>query len=171
MPRADEGPGAADGRVRTWITRESLDGFEPFAELGTEADGAVLLFQGRVRETNRGRAVASLTYEAYGEMAERELSAICHEALERFDIGAVFAAHRVGELGLREVSVAIGVAAGHRDACYPASRWIMETLKAKLPVWKHEHYRDGDSHWVGAPQAGASVAEDRSSTGERRVAP
>lgn len=144
------------GRVRTWITSESLDGFDPFRNLGSEADGAVLVFQGRVRETNRGRAVVRMTYEAYGEMAERELSVICREAFDRFDIGAVAAAHRVGDLDLGEVSVAVGVAAGHRDACYLASRWVMESIKERLPVWKHEHYADGDSHWVGAPQAVSS---------------
>ena len=151
-----------DGRVRTWITRESLDGFAPFLELGSRADGAVLIFQGRVRETNRGRTVARLTYEAYGEMAERELSAICREAADRFEVGSVFAAHRVGDLGLREVSVAIGVAAGHRDACYRASRWIIETIKIRLPVWKHEHYEDGESHWVGAPEGATRLREDGS---------
>ena len=154
-------PANADDRVRAWITTESLDGFEPFGELGSEADGALLVFQGRVRETNRGRAVARLAYEAYEEMAERELSAICHEAVDRFEIGAVAAAHRVGDLGLREVSVAVGVSAGHRDACYRASRWIMEAIKARLPVWKHEHYVDGDSHWVGASEA-ATAADDGS---------
>ena len=156
--------GADDGRVRTWITQESLDGFAPFLELGSTADGAVLIFQGRVRETNRGRAVARLTYEAYGEMAERELSAICREAVDRFEVGSVFAAHRVGDLGLREVSVAIGVAAGHRDACYRASRWIIETIKTRLPVWKHEQYENGDSHWVGTPEPVAASEEDRSAT-------
>ena len=153
-----------DGRVRTWITTESLDGFQPFVELGSRADGAILIFQGRVRETNRGRTVARLSYEAYGEMAERELSAICHEAVDRFEVGAVFAAHRVGDLGLREVSVAIGVAAGHRDACYRASRWIIETIKTRLPVWKHEHYEDGGSHWVGAPEVAAASRDDRAAT-------
>ncbi len=142
-------------RVRSWITRESLDGFAQFEnivrEIGSVADGALLFFQGRVRRTNRGRAVSRLSYEAYGEMAERELSDICREALERFDVGSVAAAHRVGDLALGEVSVAIAVTSEHRDAGYRASRWIIETIKVRLPVWKHEHYEDGDSHWVGAP--------------------
>ncbi len=146
---------AANGRVRTWITRESLDDFAQFEdivrEIGSVEDGALLFFQGRVRRTNRGRAVSRLAYDAYGEMAERELSAICHEALERFDVGSVAAAHRVGDLGLGEVSVAIAVTSAHRDDGYRASRWIIETIKVRLPIWKHEHYEDGESHWVGAP--------------------
>ncbi|MDE2662935.1 MAG: molybdenum cofactor biosynthesis protein MoaE [Gemmatimonadota bacterium] len=145
----------AGGRVRTWITRESLDDFAQFEdivqEIGSVEDGALLFFQGRVRRTNRGRAVSRLAYEAYGEMAERELSAICRDALERFDVGSIAAAHRVGDLGLGEVSVAIAVTSAHRDDGYRASRWIIETIKIRLPVWKHEHYEDGESHWVGAP--------------------
>lgn len=146
---------ASHDRVRTWITGESLDDFTLFEDIvgriGSVADGAVLFFQGRVRGTNRGRAVSRLSYEAYGEMAERELSAIGHEALERFDVGAVAAAHRVGDLALGEVSVAIAVTSEHRDDGYRASRWIIETIKVRLPIWKHEHYEDGESHWVGAP--------------------
>lgn len=147
-------PGA-DDRVRAWITRESLDDFARFEdivrEIGSVEDGALLFFQGRVRRTNRGLTVSRLTYEAYGEMAERELFAICHEALERFDVGSIAAAHRVGDLGLGEVSVAIAVTSAHRDDGYRASRWVIETIKVRLPVWKHEHYEDGESHWVGAP--------------------
>ncbi|MDE2942854.1 MAG: molybdenum cofactor biosynthesis protein MoaE [Gemmatimonadota bacterium] len=147
-------PGA-DDRVRAWITRESLDDFARFEdivrEIGSVEDGALLFFQGRVRRTNRGLTVSRLTYEAYGEMAERELSAICHEALERFDVGSIAAAHRVGDLGLGEVSVAIAVTSAHRGDGYRASRWVIETIKVRLPVWKHEHYEGGESHWVGAP--------------------
>ena len=152
---------ASDGRVRTWITRESLDDFAQFEdivrEIGSVEDGALLFFQGRVRRTNRGRMVSRLAYEAYGEMAERELSAICREALARFDVGSVAAAHRVGDLAMGEVSVAIAVTSAHRDDGYRASRWIIETIKVRLPVWKHEHYEDGESHWVGAPALEAEV--------------
>ncbi len=148
-------------RVRAWITGESLDDFALFedivGDIGSVADGALLFFQGRVRGTNRGRAVSRLSYEAYGEMAERELSAICHEALEKFAVGSVAAAHRVGELALGEVSVAIAVTSEHRDDGYRASRWIIETIKVRLPIWKHEHYDDGESHWVGAPIQGAEA--------------
>ena len=155
---------ASGERVRTWITTESLDDFGLFqdivAEIGSVADGALLFFQGRVRDRNRGRAVSRLSYEAYGEMAERELSAICYEALDRFDVGSVAAAHRVGDLAPGEASVAIAVTSGHRDEGYRASRWIIETIKIRLPVWKHEHYEDGGSHWVGAPaqESGSSPA-------------
>lgn len=136
-------------RIDTRITTASLDGLAAFEDLAAHSDGAVLIFQGRVRETNEDRAVSGLTYEAYGEMAEKELRAICEEAATRFDIGAVSAAHRIGELGLGEASVVIGVAAPHRADCYEASRFVIEEIKARLPVWKHERYVEGDSAWVG----------------------
>jgi len=150
--------GGHDARVGTapeveaWITTESLDGLDRFRSLGSHADGAVLVFQGRVRETNAGRSVSSLDYEAYDEMAKSELEAICREAAHRFEVGAISAAHRVGALSLGEVSVVIGVAAPHRDQCYDASRWVIEEIKSRLPVWKHEHYLGEPSHWVGAPE-------------------
>ena len=134
--------------VRTRITKDSLDDLGSFESLGTHEDGAVLIFQGRVRNTKDNRSVSSLSYEAYGEMAERELEGICREASRRFEVGSIEASHRVGDLALGEVSVAIGISAPHRDACYAASRWIIEEIKERLPIWKHEHYQDGDSHWV-----------------------
>lgn len=147
--------GPSSGResdVRARITKDSLDDLGSFENLGTHEDGAALIFQGRVRNTNDGRSVSSLSYEAYGEMAERELEDICCEASQRFEVGSIEASHRVGELALGEVSVVIGISAPHRDACYAASRWIIEEIKERLPIWKHEHYEDGESHWVGSSE-------------------
>ena len=137
-------------RIETAITHDSLDLLSSFDDLSEHSDGAVLVFQGRVRETNEGRRVTSLGYEAYGAMAEKELRAICEEAAGRFDIGAVRAYHRVGDLDLGDVSVVIGVAAPHRVDAYEASRFVIEELKRRLPVWKHERYADGEAAWVGA---------------------
>ena len=115
--------------IRTAITPDPLDRFLGRAPLGSHSDGAVLVFEGRVRDTNEGRPVARLGYEAYVDMATRELDAICREAGDRFAVGAISAAHRVGELELGDVSVVVGVAAPHRDACYAASRWVIEEIK------------------------------------------
>lgn len=145
------------GMVRTAITTESLDRLEPFDDLSSHSDGAVLVFQGRVRDVNDGRPVTGLKYEAYGEMAEKELRSICEEACSRYEVGALRAVHRVGELELGEVSVVIAVAAPHRVDCYEASRFVIEELKKRLPVWKHERYREGDSAWIGAPDAAAAL--------------
>lgn len=155
----DETPAASAATIHATITEAPLDGFAPFGSLGSPADGAVLVFEGRVRDTNEGRAVARLDYEAYREMAESELRRICEEAAARHELGAIVAAHRVGRLGIGEVSVAIGVAAPHRAACYEASRYVIEEIKARLPVWKHEHYEDGGSTWVGAPRLERAEAE------------
>jgi len=149
--------------IRTWLTDASIDDFEPFGVFGSHRDGAVLIFQGRVRETNEGRAVRRVDYEAYGEMAERELKTICREAAVAFEVGAIYAAHRVGRLGLGEVSVAIGVSAPHRDRCYEASRFVIEQIKSRLPIWKHEHYVDGASGWVGSPSGGTPTTTDAES--------
>lgn len=155
-------------RIRTRITDGSLDALRPFEDLSARSDGAVLIFQGRVREINEGRAVTGLGYQAYGEMAERELRAICEEAARRFEVGAISAAHRVGELDPGEVSVVIGVAAPHRAACYEASRFVIEEIKARLPIWKRERYADGEAVWVGAPEPAESGTESREGIGEGR---
>ena len=155
MSESPRTPGTGS-RIRTAITSESLDDLSAFDDLSAHSDGAVLVFQGRVRETNDGRAVVSLGYEAYGEMAEKELRRICDEAMSRFDVGAVRAIHRVGDLELGEVSVVVGVAAPHRGDCYEASRYVIEELKDRLPVWKHERYADGGAAWVGAPAGGTA---------------
>jgi len=147
-------PNASSGRparIQTRITTASLDGLAAYDDLAAPSDGAVLIFQGVVRETNEGRTVHGLAYEAYREMAEKELRAICEEAADRFEIGAISATHRIGELGLGETSVVIGVAAPHRAASYEASRFVIEEVKSRLPVWKRERYVEGDAAWVGAP--------------------
>ncbi len=151
--------GGADATIRTWITDGSLDGFEPFARLGSAADGAAVVFQGRVREASEGREVTRLEYEAYAEMAERELELICREASERWEVGAIVAAHRTGTLEPGEVSVSIGVAAPHRGQCYEASRYVIEEIKRRLPIWKREHYADGSTTWVGAGVEAAASAD------------
>ncbi len=89
-----------------------------------------------------------MTYEAYEAMAEPVLAAIVEEAEAMLDGGRAAAWHRVGELDIGEVSVAIAVASAHRDAAYRASRHVIEAIKKRLPVWKREHYAEGPSRWV-----------------------
>ena len=86
--------------IATSVTTAPIDELSSFDDLSAHSDGAVLIFQGRVRETNEGRAVSGLFYEAYNEMAEKELRAICEEAFARYEVGALRAIHRVGELEL-----------------------------------------------------------------------
>jgi molybdopterin synthase catalytic subunit len=111
--------------------------------------GAQLVFWGLVRDSNEGRRVEAVSYDAHAQLAEKSFREIGQEALERFgrDLRIVVM-HRTGRLVVGEVSVVIGVASGHRDDAYAASRYIIEELKVRSPVWKQEHYVDGDSEWL-----------------------
>ena len=122
---------------------------EELLRAGSNADGAVTVFVGRVRDHNHGRPVIRLHYEAYGEMAEHELAAILDETASRWTLSHLEAVHRTGTLELGELSVAIVVAAPHRAAAYEASRHVIEEIKGRLPIWKREEYADGERKWVG----------------------
>ncbi len=116
--------------------------------VGAAEDGAVLLFLGIVRDHNDGRAVSGMEYEAYAEMAERELGRIVTEAAELLGSDRVAVAHRVGVLAIGETSVAVAVSSPHRQQAYAASRYVIEEIKKRLPVWKREHYLDGERSWL-----------------------
>lgn len=130
------------------ITRDPIDTQAVLARVGSDADGAVLLFLGTVRRENEGRPVRGMRYDAYDAMAAEVLEAIVGEAAGRWQLEHVFAVHRAGELALGEVSVAIAVSSPHRAAAYDASRYVIEEIKQRLPVWKQEHYVAGDSRWL-----------------------
>ena len=121
---------------------------EELLNAGSTAEGAVSLFVGRVRDHNAGRQVKRLHYEAYDEMAERELLGILSEAAGRWEVGEVAAVHRIGSLELGETSLAVLVTAPHRATACEASRHIVEEIKRRLPVWKKEEYVDGQEEWV-----------------------
>ena len=116
-----------------------------------DGDGAVATFLGTVRDQNDGRRVLRLEYHAYPEMALSELERIEVEALERFEIGTVVAVHRTGELEIGEVSVAVVVAAGHRGAAFQACRFVIDTIKQRVPIWKKEFFEGGEI-WVEQPR-------------------
>ena len=130
------------------ITPDPIDAQALLAEAISPSDGAALLFWGVVRNEHDGRAVESLEYEAYAEMAEHQMQQIADEARARFDTGRIAIAHRVGLLAVGEASVGIAVAAPHRGQAYEASRYVIEELKRRVPVWKREGYVDGERSWV-----------------------
>jgi molybdopterin synthase catalytic subunit len=145
--------------VRTAIVRRAIDVDALLAEVGDTANGAIVLFLGRVREMNDGRAVSGIEYSAYGEMAERELAAIANECASAFGIAHLAIEHRLGMLALGDASIAIAVAHPHRAAAYEASRFVIEEVKRRVPIWKREGYVDGTSEWVnanGVPQPHAA---------------
>jgi molybdopterin synthase catalytic subunit len=144
------------------LVERPLDAGALATEVSQRANGAVLLFVGIVREVNDGRGVTGIDYTAYESMARRELTAIVQEAGERFGVLDLVVEHRVGTLGLGEASVAIAVGSPHRGEAYDISRWVIEELKRRVPIWKREHYVDGTREWVDptgvrAPAAGASA--------------
>lgn len=142
------------------LVRDPIDANSLVREVAAPAHGAILLFLGVVREVNDGRDVTGIEYSAYEAMAQRELEAIASEAAERFGSPAVAIVHRLGELTLEEASVGIAVAHAHRDEAYALSRWVIEELKRRVPIWKREQYVDGTREWVG-PSGHAAVEAAR----------
>jgi molybdopterin synthase catalytic subunit len=130
------------------VVAEPIDAARVLGDALSPADGAALLFWGVVREQNDGRAVAQLEYHAYESMAEREMLRIADEARERWATGDIRVVHRVGLLQVGEASIAIAVAAPHRGEAYEASRYVIEQVKQRVPVWKREGYVEGDREWV-----------------------
>jgi molybdopterin synthase catalytic subunit len=108
-----------------------------------------------VRNHADGRPVASLRYDAYVEMAEGVLAALAREAADAMGVERIAVVHRIGHLEVGEVSVGIAVSSPHRADAYRTSRWIIEEIKKRLPVWKKEGYADGGERWVeGTPVEG-----------------
>lgn len=130
------------------VTREPIDPAALLRDTVASSDGAALLFWGVVRDEHDGRPVAHLEYEAYAPMAEAKLREIADEARARWATGEIAVVHRVGRLEVGEASVAIVVASPHRAEAYEASRYVIEELKRRVPVWKREGYVDGESAWV-----------------------
>lgn len=124
--------------------------------IGDAAAGACVVFEGWVRDHNEGRAVRRLDYHAYAPLAESEGEAILAEALARFGLREAGCVHRTGSLAIGDLAVWVGVSAGHRGVAFDACRWIIDEVKHRVPIWKNEHYADGESGWLhpdGTPVA------------------
>jgi molybdopterin synthase catalytic subunit len=116
----------------------------------SQADaGALVTFRGLARNHSEGRSVLRLEYEAYPELAETEGKAILQDALDRFAILDAECDHRVGTLEIGEAAVRVDVLAAHREAAFEACAWIMSEVKRRVPIWKKEHFAEGDAEWVG----------------------
>ena len=113
-----------------------------------EAAGACVTFEGWVRDQNDGESVRALEYEAHAGIAEKEGAKILAEARERFQILAAYCEHRVGKLAIGDCAVWVGVSAAHRGAAFDACRYIIDETKARVPIWKKEHYASGATGWV-----------------------
>jgi len=127
--------------------------------IGARTDGAIVTFEGRVRSRNQERSVIRLHYEAYDAMANEVLEQIAKEARERSGAGEVAVQHRSGTLTVGEVSVAIVACAPHRSAAFDATRYVIEQIKTRMPIWKREEYEDGSSRWLdGSVPPGTATA-------------
>ena len=118
------------------------------AELLDARVGAYASFEGWVRNHNAERNVEALRYEAYVAMAESEGERVIDDALAKFDILDARCVHRVGDLAIGELAVWVGVTAAHRDAAFAACRFIIDEVKSRVPIWKHERYAEGDAGWL-----------------------
>ena len=111
------------------------------------ADGSDLIFIGKVRDISRGKSVTHIDYEIYNEMAVKELNKIADEASTNHKVSKIVIIHRYGRVMLGETSILILVSSPHRDSSYQASRYIIDEIKNRVPIWKKEFYNDG-SEWI-----------------------
>jgi molybdopterin synthase catalytic subunit len=130
------------------FTPTAIDTAEARRELQDFAAGGYVSFEGWVRDQNEGQEVTRLEYEAFQELAVKEGERIVAEALRHFPVKHALCIHRVGSLGLGEMAVWVGVSSAHRGEAFDACRFIIDEVKHRLPIWKKEHYRSGNSGWV-----------------------
>jgi molybdopterin converting factor subunit 1 len=136
---------------RSSIVREIINTQRVVSGLKRAEDGAVLVFEGVVRNQTRGRKTVYLDYEAYEEMALEQMESLAAQALGQFPIRDLAIVHRLGRLEIGEASVLIAVASSHRAAAFDACRWVIDTLKRTVPIWKKEHFEDGAVWADGEP--------------------
>jgi molybdopterin synthase catalytic subunit len=133
------------------LVREPIDAEQIVRAIKAGADGAVCVFDGMVRDNTRGRETLHLDYEAYEEMALKQMSELRAQAIATFGVREVAIVHRLGRLLVGETSVLIVVASAHRGAGFEACRWVIDTLKKTVPIWKKEQFVDGAAWADGEP--------------------
>ena len=137
---------AAETRIE--LTRDAIDVAELTEWTRSNQAGAVVLFLGTVREMTGDRRTVALDYEAYPEMARRKMQEIVDQACSRWPVMKAGIAHRFGRLELGDVSVAVAVSTPHRTDAFEAGRFLIDTLKEVVPIWKQENWADGTTEWV-----------------------
>jgi molybdopterin converting factor subunit 1 len=135
------------------LVRDPIDSASLAAEIRQGEDGAVVVFDGIVRNNTRGRRTLFLVYEAYEEMALRQMRDLAAEAITVHGARQVALVHRLGRLEIGETSVLIAVSSAHRAQAFAASRWLIDTLKKTVPIWKKEHFEDGEV-WADGEMGG-----------------
>ena len=156
--------------MRFRFAAAAIDTLAARRELLDPGAGGYVSFEGWVRNFNEGREVTRLEYEAFQSLAVAEGDRIVAEALERFPIRHALCIHRVGALDLSEMAVWVGVSAVHRGEAFDACRYIIDEVKHRLPIWKKEHYRGGDSGWVNCEHCAAAPHHSHEGPREREPA-
>ena len=136
-----------------WLADAPLDLAPLRRRLEDDRAGAFASFEGWVRDHNDGRPVRGLRYESYVALAEREGEQVLAEARARFDLCGAVCVHRIGDLAIGDMAVWVGVSAAHRGAAFDACRYIIDSIKDRVPIWKHERYIDGDAGWLHPERA------------------
>jgi molybdopterin synthase catalytic subunit len=129
-------------------TALSID--EVRAAVADPAAGGIALFAGAVRDSDHDQGVTGLSYSAHPS-AEAELLRVCEEIAEKFDVTAIAAVHRTGDLDIGDLAVVAAVSCPHRAEAFEACRALIDELKASVPIWKHQRFTDGTAEWVGSP--------------------
>ena len=141
------------------FTRTPIAPDELRRALADPACGGYAAFEGWVRDSNEGQRVRGLEYEAFEALGVREGERIVADAIARFGVAHAACVHRIGALAVGELAVWVGVSAAHRDEAFRACRYIIDEVKHRLPIWKKEHYLNGDSGWVNFERCAASPAQ------------
>jgi molybdopterin synthase catalytic subunit len=137
--------------VRLVDIRETpLDVAEVVAALDDDISGGLTLFVGRVRDQDHGKGVDGLDYSAHPSALEK-MREVCERVATEYDVHGVAAVHRVGSLAIGDIAVVVATTAAHRGGAVDASRALIDTLKAEVPIWKHQRFTDGSDEWVGTP--------------------
>ncbi|MBS0379865.1 MAG: molybdenum cofactor biosynthesis protein MoaE [Proteobacteria bacterium] len=141
--------------ARFRFTHAAIDPAPLRRELADPACGGFAAFEGWVRDHNEGAAVRHLEYQAFEALAVKEGERILEEARTRFGVPRVLCVHRLGDLAIGEVAVWVGASAPHRHEAFLAARYVIDEVKHRLPIWKKEHYQNGDSGWVNCERCAA----------------
>lgn len=134
------------------ISNNPINSEELRKKMSNFSAGAFVCFEGWVRNYNEGKEVLLLEYEAYEKLALNEANKIFDEAKNKFDIYDIVCVHRIGSLEIGDIAVWVGVNSAHRGASFDACEYVIDNIKVRLPIWKKEHYIDGNSGWVNCEQ-------------------
>lgn len=134
------------------VTDSDIDVAVAAKAVSDNSCGALVTFEGWIRDHNEGQAVDRLEYEVYRPVAISEGNKVIDEALQKYDIAHALCIHREGLLELSDVAVVVCVSSAHRAAAFDACRYIIDEIKTRLPIWKKEHYSSGKSEWVNCQQ-------------------